>query len=70
MPYKIRNSSGMYSTGGDSPRFTRDGKTWSTLGRLKAHLKFVRYISSDWVVEEHGYIKDVCKAKDIYKGEL
>ena len=66
MPYKIRNAENLYSTGGDTPRFTRDGKTWSTLGRLKAHLKFVSNIGNDWVIEEHGYIKDVFKAKDMY----
>lgn len=37
--YKIRNkTSGLFSTGGSSPGFTKVGKTWSTIGYLKSHL--------------------------------
>lgn len=37
--YKIRNKkTGLYSTGGTSPKFTKSGKTWSQLSHLKNHL--------------------------------
>ena len=37
--YKIRNiETGLYSTGGMFPRWTRAGKTWSGLGPLRSHL--------------------------------
>jgi hypothetical protein len=38
-----RNSDGLYSTGGMSPRFTKDGKVWSQLGHLKNHLRQFDY---------------------------
>jgi hypothetical protein len=37
--YKIRNSKGLYSTGGVNPQFTKTGKTWPRLGPLKTHLQ-------------------------------
>ena len=40
--YKIRDlSTGLYSTGGSHPRWTKRGKVWHTLGTLKLHLKNV-----------------------------
>lgn len=37
--YKIRNKkTGLYSTGGMTPAFTKSGKTWSELAHLKNHL--------------------------------
>lgn len=39
--YKIRNSEGLYSTGGDSPHFTELGKTWSRLSHVKTHIGHV-----------------------------
>ena len=37
--FKIRNiDTGLYSTGGMWPRWTRAGKTWSGTGPLRAHL--------------------------------
>ena len=41
MAYKIRGPKG-FSNGGLYPRFTKTGKTWATLGHLKAHLSLVR----------------------------
>lgn len=35
--YKIKDSeTGLYSTGGTYPSWTKKGKTWSTLGHLKS----------------------------------
>lgn len=37
--YKIRRiSDGLYSTGGDTPKFTNKGKSWGSLGPLRNHL--------------------------------
>lgn len=37
--YKIQSkTTGLFSTGGTSPRFSRIGKTWSNIGHLKTHL--------------------------------
>jgi len=33
-----RRSDGLFSTGGSSPKFTKKGKRWSTIGHVKAHL--------------------------------
>jgi hypothetical protein len=40
--YKIlRKSDGLYSIGGSSPRFKKNGKAWSSIGGLKNHLNLV-----------------------------
>ena len=37
--YKIRRKSdGKFSTGGTTPSFSKNGKTWNTIGHLKSHL--------------------------------
>lgn len=42
--YKIRDKvTGLFSTGGMSPKWTKRGKTWSQLNHIKTHLKqFIR----------------------------
>lgn len=41
--YKIRRKSdGLYSKGGSSPTFSKNGKTWNTIGQLKSHLTLVK----------------------------
>jgi len=38
--YKIRHAdSGLYSTGGTTPKWTKTGKTWNNIGHLKSHLR-------------------------------
>lgn len=45
--YKIRHrETGLYSTGGQYPSWTRAGKTWSKLGTLRSHL--AQHLGSDW----------------------
>ena len=40
--YKIRcKKTGLYSTGGMTPRFTKKGKVWTKKGDLIAHLRLV-----------------------------
>ena len=38
--FKIRNADGLFSTGGSTPNFTKNGKSWSTLGHVNSHLGF------------------------------
>ncbi len=46
--YRIMRKDGLFSNGGTEPDFNKQGKTWSTLGQLKNHLKlFYRYSWSD-----------------------
>ncbi len=64
--YKVQDTNtGLYSTGGYEPSWTRDGKSWKTLGQLKTSLKFykkgalgtgargsLREIPTSWTVVE------------------
>lgn len=36
--YRIRNTEGLYSTGGSSPKFTKRGKIWTNIGHVKSHI--------------------------------
>jgi len=41
--YKIRdNNTGLFSEGGINPKFSKNGKTWSTEGHCKAHLTLLK----------------------------
>lgn len=50
--YKIKNgSTGLFSTGGTDPSWTKRGKTWSQLNHVKSHLR--QFCSnSEWVQNE------------------
>lgn len=38
--YKIRNrATGLWSSGGMNPRWTKKGKTWATMAHVKSHLR-------------------------------
>lgn len=56
--YKIRAKTGLYSTGGAWPRWSKLGKTWTTKGHLSAHFTNLGshgqkvYATSDAVVVE------------------
>ena len=56
--YMIRDSRGMLSRGGTSPRFGVEGKMWRTLGQVKSHLALFRSyqgvneVPDDWEVIE------------------
>jgi hypothetical protein len=48
--YKIRRrSDGLFSTGGGSPSFNKNGKTWNTRGALSNHFA---------VIKEYGRYRD------------
>ena len=50
--FKIRNSEGLWSSGGAYPRFSKKGKAWSNIGFVKNHLSMFEIIPSDWEVVE------------------
>jgi hypothetical protein len=51
--YKIRHTeTGLYSTGGQNPRWTKVGKTWTKIGHLKCHLNGFESIPDTWEVIE------------------
>lgn len=53
--YKIKNEDGLYSNGGKYPSFTKDGKAWSSLARLKAHLRlFYHAYHKKWNMEHYN----------------
>lgn len=37
--YKIRDENGLYSTGGQTPEFNKNGKIWNNIGHVKNHLR-------------------------------
>jgi hypothetical protein len=39
--YKIRNQKGLYSTGGQIPKWSKCGKSWTSKGALSSHLSLV-----------------------------
>lgn len=61
--YRLRDmATGLYSTGGHSPRWTKQGKVWRNLGSLKTHLKNIsRYskipVSPLWEVIELNIVE-------------
>ncbi len=54
--FKIRNAEGLYSTGGQRPRWSTHGKLWRTEGHVKMHL--------------HGLAAKTYAGKPIYEGCL
>lgn len=56
--YRIRNrETGLFSTGGKHPTWSKNGKIWKTLGHVKSHMSQVshlfieEYISQSEVIE-------------------
>lgn len=47
---KIENGEGLFSTGGRHPRFTKRGKTWSTIGHVSSHLGQLKDVPNDWTI--------------------
>ena len=56
--YMIRNTEGLFSSGGQRPTFSRRGKVWDTAGKVRSHLNGYitqgayekRKIPGDWNV--------------------
>lgn len=81
--YKIRDSeTGLWSSGGTSPRFTKSGKAWACRGHLLNHLAQhqanesyytkAKHIPRSWEVVTfrvtvHSEQGDVVNARDLYE---
>lgn len=51
--FKIRDiATGMFSTGGTSPHFTKKGKVWAAPNHVSAHLNLVNYKNAEVVTYE------------------
>lgn len=57
--YKIRNKDGLYSTGGSSPSFTKNGKVWNSKSALNNHIRMLIDYASSW--------NEKSKSIDVYK---
>ena len=84
--YKIKNKNGLYSSGGTSPRFVKDGKCWGSIRQLKNHLRQFygakhKYqtneeyfsgnkIPGDWIIVEFTETKEVGFAKNLFGDEI
>ena len=64
--YKIRDKrTGLFSTGGTSPRWTTVGKSWSCIGHVKCHLTLLQdlgrskkfQVPEEWDVVEYVYLE-------------
>lgn len=50
--YKIKNSEGLFSTGGYNPNWTKRGKSWGSMSALKSHL---RQFCHDYKTDSNPY---------------
>ena len=62
--FKIRNrATGLFSTGGTTPGFTKNGKSWSSMGALKNHLRWVNQPMYNYMTRKierlPGYDKNI-----------
>ena len=44
--FRIRDKNGLYSTGGQTPNFTKGGKTWSNIGHVNSRHPEVKFVPS------------------------
>lgn len=66
--FKIKDiKTGLYSTGGHTPIFTKNGKLWTKLEYVKRHLHFFKAIPDNWAVVEIVTTEDlVYPAKTVH----
>jgi hypothetical protein len=58
--FKIRdNSTGLFSTGGHRPRWTKKGKNWTNIGHVKNHINnlYTAKNVDNWVVIEYELVE-------------
>ncbi len=70
--YKIRNSDGLFSPGGQNKfvgyntpgikeysfiKFNKVGKTWNSIGHVKAHIRNLNIVGSDWEIIEYEIVE-------------
>ena len=59
--YKIKRLDGLFSTGGCTPEFTKTGKTWSSIGHVKTHLRqFYNSFSKKWHLPKDYKDAEMC----------
>lgn len=59
--YKVRNKkTGLFSTGGTSPKWKPIGKIWTSLSAVKIHLSQFK----TWSWEKQKYVKDGLVSED------
>jgi hypothetical protein len=56
--YKIiHKNTGLYNAGGTTPRWTKKGKKWSSLGHLKLHI--ISQLNYNYTTNQYSYNKDI-----------
>jgi len=61
--YKIKNTkTGLFSTGGSLPNWSKNGKVWRTLGQVRSHLTLFlscndKKKTNDWEIIEYEMIE-------------
>ena len=69
--FKIRDrETGLFSSGGTYPHFSKTGKVWSDIGHLKSHLSLLREIPWNWEIITYVAISPSILAKDIVNMKL
>jgi predicted nucleic acid-binding Zn-ribbon protein len=53
MIVKIENPEGLFSRGGMDVRFTKKGKTWSSIGYVKSHLRQLKHFIHEYMDERN-----------------
>src|ERR1700743_3970380 len=62
--YKLRDkATGLFSTGGTNPRWTKKGKVWTSAGALKSHLTL--FSTGPWNFETKKY--DIVPVPDTWE---
>ncbi len=57
--YKIKDTkTGLYSTGGVNPKFTKKGKVWNNIGHVKSHITLIKQHlehlkNAQWIPPKH-----------------
>jgi hypothetical protein len=63
--YKVRDKqTGLFSTGGCYPKFTKKGKTWKALNHVRTHLTLYRTchkVPASWEIVEYEYTLTVTR---------
>lgn len=75
--YKIKNkSTGLYKSAGSYGGWHKEGKTWTNLGRLRAHLtlslngRIIHEALTDWEIIEYEVKQiDIKNINDVIKPE-
>jgi hypothetical protein len=64
--FRIMNGAGRFSTGGKNPRWTKQGKIWTSESALVRHLKLAYYDEYDVLVVQYGLISSGARSTGFY----